>query len=533
MTNDEVCDALDLTGKLLELHGENPFKTKAYANASYKLGKLRYDFEGKTPADIEGIEGIGKGIASKIGELLETGTTSELQDLLGKTPPGIIEMFSVKGLGVKKVGQLWQELGIESVGELLYACNENRLVSLKGFGAKTQESIKASIEFRQANTQKLHYATVERLLPPLLEKLRSQRGLTMEVVGQVRRKCEVIDTIEILLDGEKTVNTVDIEQQLPVPVKYHVCTPETFAYHLVALTGTKEHLEAIDFKTVSPSGFATEEAVYRSLGFSLPEPETREGLHEIGCLKTKAWPALITTNDLKGILHNHSTYSDGVNTLKEMADYCRELGYSYFGICDHSRSAGYAGGLSIERVMEQQAEIDRLNAEYNGFTILKGIESDILGDGSLDYPEDVLKTFDFIVASVHSNLKMDEARATERLIRAIENPYTSILGHPTGRLLLARPGYPVDHKKIIDACAANKVSVELNAHPYRLDIDWRWMYYCMEKGVKVSINPDAHQKDGFHDMYYGVCVARKGLLTKEHCLNALSLNELLAIFAKR
>ncbi|MDI9339065.1 MAG: helix-hairpin-helix domain-containing protein [Sediminibacterium sp.] len=533
MTNDDVCEALELTGKLLELHGENPFKTKAYANAAYKLGKLRYDFEGKTLQDIESIEGIGKSIASKIAELLETGTTNELQGLLQKTPPGIIDLFSIKGLGVKKVSQLWQELGIESVGELLYACNENRLVSLKGFGAKTQDGIKGAIEFRQANTQKLHYATVERLLPAMLELLSKQQGLRAEVVGQVRRKCEVIDKIEILLNADKAINTDSIEAQLPVPVVYHICEPENYVYNLVALTGTGSHLEKIGFKSLAPGHFQSEKDVYKALGFPLPEPETREGLEEIKCLASGSWPQLIDTADLKGILHNHSTYSDGVNTLKEMADYCRELGYSYFGICDHSRSAGYAGGLSIDRVLEQQSEIDRLNAGYTDFTILKGIESDILGDGSLDYPEDVLKTFDFIVASIHSNLKMDEERATERLIRAIENPYTSILGHPTGRLLLARPGYPIQHRKVIDACAANKVSIELNAHPYRLDIDWRWIHCCMEKGVKVSINPDAHQKAGFHDMYYGVCVARKGLLTKEHCLNALSLTQLLKVFAKQ
>jgi DNA polymerase (family 10) len=215
-----------------------------------------------------------------------------------------------------------------------------------------------------------------------------------------------------------------------------------------------------------------------------------------------------------------------------MAGYCKDLGYEYLGICDHSKSAFYAQGLSIEKVLEQQKEIDKLNLTFSNFTVLKGIESDILNDGSLDYPDEILKTFDFIVASVHSNLKMNEEKATERLIKAIENPYTSILGHPTGRLLLARPGYPINHKKVIDACASNKVSVELNAHPYRLDIDWRWIWYCLEKNVKVSINPDAHHKDGFHDMYYGVCVARKGMLSKEFCLNTLPLSELLKEFKK-
>ena len=260
-------------------------------------------------------------------------------------------------------------------------------------------------------------------------------------------------------------------------------------------------------------------------------PELREGLQEAELAREGKLPELIQFSDLKGVLHNHTTYSDGVHTLKEMADHCKGLGYEYLGICDHSKTAVYANGLSIDRVLEQQLEIDRLNAGYQGFRIFKGIESDILGDGSLDYPEEILKTFDFVVASVHSNLKMSEEKATERLIKAIENPYTTILGHPTGRLLLARPGYPVDHKKIIDACAANRVSIELNAHPYRLDIDWRWIPYCLEKGVAVSVNPDAHHREGFQDMYYGICAARKGMLTRQTCLNAMGLQEFEAYLA--
>lgn len=533
MSNDEVCDALELTGKLMELHGENPFKTKAYANAAYKLGKLRYDFEGKTPSDIEAIEGIGKGISAKIIELLQNGTTKELQALLEKTPPGIIDMMGVKGLGVKKVGQLWQELSIESIGELLYACNENRLVGLKGFGEKTQNSIRESIEFKLANTQKHHYATIETLVKPLLTALKTQSDLLVEPLGQVRRKCEVIDRIDVLVGGTKTIDTTEIESKIPLPIHYHVCTANEFYYQLVALTATSEHLQQVKFDSLTTKHFTSEEEVYKTLQLPFMEPEIREGLQEVELARAGKLPQLIELTDLKGILHNHTTYSDGVHTLKEMGDYCQSLGYEYLGICDHSRSAGYAGGLNIDRVLAQQQEIDALNEKYSNFKILKGIESDILSDGSLDYPQDVLKTFDFIVASVHSNLKMDEQRATERLLKAIENPYTSILGHPTGRLLLARPGYPIDHKKIIDACAANKVSIELNAHPYRLDIDWRWIYYCIEKNVLVSINPDAHHKEGFHDMYYGVCAARKGLLSKEFCLNALGLEDLMKVFHKR
>ncbi len=534
MNNDTICDALEISGKLLELHNENPFKVKAYANASYKLSKLRYDFEGKTLKDIEGIEGIGKGIAAKIFELIETETTGELKELIEKTPEGVIQMLGVKGLGPKKVSLLWHELQIESVGDLLYACNENRLITLKGFGAKTQESVKQNIEFKLANVQKHHYATIEVLVKKLIESITEQQaGIEIMAVGQLRRKCDVIDKIEILIDAEKLADTSLLESQIPIPVNYIVCKPEEFHYYLFEYTGTPEHIEKTGFETIiTEKYFTDEEEIYSELNLQYIEPELREGLNEVDLAIEYNIPELVEFSDLKGILHNHSLYSDGVHSLKEMADYCKELGYKYFGICDHSKTAVYAQGLSIDAVLTQQKEIDKLNSSYSDFKILKGIESDILNDGSLDYPEEILKTFDFIVASIHSNFKMTEEQATIRLIKAIENPYTSILGHPTGRLLLARPGYPINHKKIIDACAANKVHIELNAHPYRLDIDWRWIPYCAEKGVKISINPDAHHKLGFHDMYYGVCAARKGMLTKEMCLNALNLEELILAFKK-
>lgn len=526
MTNDEITEALEITAKLMELHNENPFKTKAYTNAAFRLSKLRYDFEGKTKEEIEAIEGIGKGISSKIHDLMLTGTTPELSDLLEKTPAGVVEMLGLKGLGPKKVRQLWMELQTESVGELLYACNENRLVTLKGFGEKTQLQVKKSIEFRLANNNKFHYASVEKSVNTLLENVRrDHNGLQISVVGQVLRRCEVIDRIEVLVGSQSATDLSQYGAGFPLPVNYIFCDPAEFNYKLVEYSSTPEHLDKINFASLAGKNFENETQVYSALGLAFIEPELREGLEEVKLARENKLPELIRPADLRGVLHNHSTYSDGVHTLKEMGDYCQSLGYEYFGICDHSKTAVYANGLSIERVIEQQKEIDVLNAGYQGFTILKGIESDILNDGSLDYPDEVLKTFDFVVASVHSGLKMNEEKANSRLIRAIENPYTTILGHPTGRLLLARGGYPVDHKKIIDACAANGVSIELNAHPYRLDIDWRWIPYCMEKGVKVSINPDAHHKEGFNDMYYGICVARKGMLDRGHCLNALSLEE--------
>ena len=527
MINGQITDALDLTAKLMELHGENPFKTKAYTNAAYRLDKLRYDFENKTLKDIEAIEGIGKGIAAKIIELITTGTTAELTALYEKTPEGVIKLLGIKGLGPKKVRQLWQELEVESIGELLYACNENRLITLKGFGEKTQTQVKLNIEFTLASSNKFHYAAIEKPVNNLIEFiLEQQPELQIAVVGQLARKCEVIDKIEVLTDGELTIDVSEIEKAIPLKINYSYCVSAEFFYKQVELTATPQHLEKINFESLNTTEFYSDEEVYEALNLPYIEPELREGLTEVALAEQNKLPQLIELQDLKGILHNHCTYSDGVHTLREMADYCKELGYQYLGICDHSKSAFYANGMDIDKVLQQQKEVDTLNATYQNFKILKGIESDILNDGSLDYEEDILKTFDFIVASIHSNLKMNEEKATERLIKAIENPYTSILGHPTGRLLLARQGYPINHKKVIDACAANNVSIELNAHPYRLDIDWRWIPYCLNKGVMVSINPDAHHKQGYHDMYYGVCVARKGMLAKEMCLNSLSLNDL-------
>jgi len=300
-------------------------------------------------------------------------------------------------------------------------------------------------------------------------------------------------------------------------------------------TGNDEHVEAVKKRiTDDLDQPENEELIYTKAGLQFMKPEIREGDTFIKRAETNELPELISYNHLKGTLHNHSTWSDGVNTIEEMALYCRDtLKLEYLGMCDHSKSAFYAKGLSIERVLQQQEEIDHLNKKLNGFHIFKGIESDILNDGSLDYPDEILKKFDFIVASVHSNLKMDEEKATARIIKAIENPYTSILGHPTGRLLLSRKGYPIDYKKVIDACAANKVVIEINANPLRLDLDWRWHQYALEKGVMLSINPDAHRNEGFLDMHYGVIVGRKGGLYKEKCLNALSLHEIEHYFKEK
>jgi DNA polymerase (family 10) len=555
MENKPIARKLRLLSQLMELHEENPFKIKSIANAAFKVDKLPYPIAGKTFAELEKIDGIGKSTAGKITELLEKGIITELDDLLAKTPEGIVEMMGIKGIGPKKIAVIWRDLGIENIGELFYACNENRLVEAKGFGLKTQEEIRKVIEFNMASHGKFLYAKIEKEAKDYLELLKGIfPNALIEFAGEFRRYCEIINTLSIVLgtrDPEITFNTLlhsdtmhnvkadknhiigHLENGLTIEI---ICVEKRYYYReLFIQTGDDEHVKnVLDRASDTIDQPTSEELIYKKAGLEFILPELREGITFIEKAEKNALPQLISHHDLKGTLHNHSTWSDGINTVEEMALYCRdELKLEYLGMCDHSKSAFYAKGLSIERVLQQQEEIDHLNKKLNNFHIFKGIESDILYDGSLDYPDEILKRFDFIVASVHSILKMDEEKATSRLIKAIENPYTTILGHPTGRLLLSRNGYPINYKKVIDACAANKVVIEINANPLRLDLDWRWHQYALEKGVWLSINPDAHRREGFLDTYYGLLVARKGGLYKERCLNALSLQEIEKFFLKK
>lgn len=556
MENKTIARTLRFLSQLMELHEENPFKIKSIANAYFKVDKLPFALKDKPIEDIDKIEGIGKGLASKIIELLQTGELKELNEIIGQTPDGIIEMLGIKGIGPKKILIIWRALGIESIGELYYACNENRLIEAKGFGLKTQEEIKNAIEFKLAANGRFLYAQVEGFANSLFAQI-SEWLITVDnhsslgFAGQYRRACEIIDELEFVIGAE---NMENVQENLPLfkslsliagedaffatteaglRVKIFVADKADFYLEWFKQTGNSNHVEKV-LQLAGKGPFASENEIYSKAGLAFVEPELREDVDIIELAKTNQLPVLITNEDLKGSLHNHSTWSDGVHTLEQMAVYCKEvLNLEYFGICDHSKTAVYAKGLNEQRVFGQQQEIDELNKKLAPFKIFKGIESDILSDGSLDYSEEILKTFDFVVASVHSNLRMDEAKATNRLLKAIENPYTTILGHPTGRLLLSRAGYPIDYKKIIDACAANGVVIEINANPLRLDLDWRWHRYALEKGVLLSINPDAHRTDGFHDTRFGVLAARKGGLSADKCLNAFSLAEITAYFGRK
>ncbi|MBK9638872.1 MAG: DNA polymerase/3'-5' exonuclease PolX, partial [Bacteroidetes bacterium] len=354
---------------------------------------------------------------------------------------------------------------------------------------------------------------------------------------KINKSFEKLPSILFSIENSST-NQINLIASTGIPISIQFFPAAELIYQQWKSTGNNEHLaQCLALKSVEENQLkkcTSELEIYQTFGLPYIEPELREGRNEITrALDGNLPSALIELKDLKGILHNHSTYSDGKNTLKEMALACKNSGYEYLGICDHSKSAFYAGGLSIERVAEQQEEIKKLNIELAPFVIFSGIESDILTDGSLDYPEEILKSFDFIVASVHSGLRMDVDKATMRLIAAIKNPYTTILGHPTGRLLLSRAAYPIDHEKVIDACAKYNVVIELNAHPYRLDLDWRWIEYAISKGVKISINPDAHSTEGYKDMYFGVCVGRKGFLTAKETFNAQNREDINKYFQDR
>jgi DNA polymerase (family 10) len=516
MTNKEIAKSFQLLGELMELHGENPFKIRSYQNAYLTLRKLDRPLGDMQEDEIAAIKGIGAAISGKIKELLETGKMNTLERYKSMTPEGVQAMLEVPGLGPKKIQVLWKDLGVESAGELMYAVNENRLLELKGFGLKTQEDLRKKLEFFQRSQHLFHYATAEEEAAFLLESLRkSLPGRRIELTGALRRKANVVEQIELLVEGEETPVSLP---ETPLTTAVYFAPAERFGSTLMNTTGGE--LVWTELAGKYP-GCADEEALFAAAGLPFVAPELRDNPRAIQWARAGEMPRLVEASDLKGLLHAHSTWSDGVHSLREMALQARELGYEYLGITDHSQSAFYANGLKEDRVLAQWAEIDALNAELAPFRIFKGTESDILNDGRLDYPYDLLAGFDFIIASVHSNLRMDEEKATKRLIAAIEHPRTSILGHPTGRLLLSREGYPIDHRKVIDACAANGVAIELNANPYRLDLDWTWIPYARDKGVMIAINPDAHSKNGMLDMHFGLCSARKGGLTREGCLNAM------------
>lgn len=535
--NSTIADNFSLLSKLMDIHGENSFKAKSFANAAFTVEKLTTSLQDMPTDEIAKIKGIGESISKSIQEMLQTEQWSLLDTYLEKTPPGILEMMKIKGLGPKKIASIWNDLEVESLGELLYACNENRLMLLKGFGQKTQDSVKQSIEFYFSNRDRYLFAEVEALANELEKDIQTRLApAAASLTGQIRRQEIIIDEIELVVDASpelihEKLNTLTLIEETPhsllfrhaqkVKVRVYPSAIDDFGKSLFLTTATPAFIESF-FAAGGAAGVtpgATEEEIFSQANLPYLPPCLRND----GRMLQVQQPAdLITPQDIKGIIHSHSTWSDGQHSLEEMALAAKAQGFEYLVISDHSRSAFYANGLSIERIAEQHAQIDALNQQLAPFRIFKSIEADILNDGSLDYPDEMLASFDLVIASVHSNLKMSEEKAMSRLLKAIENPYTTILGHMTGRLLLSRNGYPVDHRRIIDACAEHNVVIELNAHPRRLDIDWEWIPYAREKGVLLSIDPDAHSIEGYKDIYYGTLAARKGGLTADGNLSSYS-----------
>jgi DNA polymerase (family 10) len=562
MKNREIAKVFKNMALLMELHEENEFKIKAIKNIEDTLENIATEIDGKSVEDIEAL-GLSKSASQKIVELTSTGNITDLANLLAKTPPTLLKLFEIKGLGAKKVRTLWKTLEIESLEQLKEACLNNKIGEAKGFGEKTQENILSNILFIENNASMLRFDQAELLSEELQAAIQKISGvLAVEVAGEMARKAEVIATLKLLV-ACKQVDTVFEELQNHVlletdtqkiglycwrgrhiasdfSVEIYVYPHQIPASELYIHSAQEKHLEKIMsngksiFQNLYQSKLSSQIEIQERLGIPYVIPEMREGIIEFDTYQKNPHFKAIEIEDLKGALHNHSTYSDGSNTLLEMASKCQAMGLEYFGIADHSKSGNfYNGGMYEEKVMQQHKEIDSLNQTLRPFKIFKGIEVDILALGQLDYSDEILATFDYVVASIHANLNMDIEKATQRLIKAIEHPSTTILGHACGRLLLRREGYPLDYTKIIDACASNGVSIEINANPMRLDMDWRYVIKALEKEIVICINPDAHHVDGLEDMKYGVNVARKAGLTPEMTLNAWPLERVEAYFKRK
>ncbi|MEO6718743.1 MAG: helix-hairpin-helix domain-containing protein [Ferruginibacter sp.] len=547
MDNYQIADSFSLLAKLMDIHNENSFKAKSYASAAFTIEKLPIQLS-ETPADkLFSIRGIGESTGKKVIELLQTGELKQLNEIIEKTPPGVMEMLKIKGIGPKKISTIWKEMEIETIGELLYACEENRLKLFKGFGEKTQQNVIETIEYYLKSKGSFLFAQIkpmEETIKNFFIELFGENKIAL--TGSYKRQLEIISEMEIVIDDtidniENKITTIDdfkLQEKIDDELLYksgtglrfrlYSCDQNSFIKQAFIKGCSPEFASAFvtQFGAIDYNACNNDEDIFIAAGINYIPACQRENIDVIEKAKHEPLPSLLQPSDIKGIIHSHSNWSDGGNTLEEMANGAIAKGLEYLVISDHSKTAFYAHGLEVERIKEQHILIDELNTKLAPFKIFKSIESDILNDGSLDYPNAVLATFDLVIASIHSNLKMNEEKAMLRLINAIENPYTTILGHMTGRLLLSRRGYPVDHRKIIDACAANQVVIELNAHPNRLDIDWRHLDYALKKNVLISIDPDAHSVHGFADIQYGVMVAQKAMLTKERNLSSFSLQEL-------
>jgi len=566
MTKDQVCTILEEIALLLELKGENVFKFRAYQNAVRALELFTGDFstlaqEGHLPK----IDGIGKAIAEKITELVQTGKLPYHEELKAEFPPEIFDLFEIQGLGAKKIKALNDQLGVSSIPLLEKACREKMVETLPGFGEKTQEKLLAAIELHHAHAKLARRGKVAPIAEAILEMMRTHPDVTrLSLAGSYRRAKEVLGDLDLVVSSKYPESVMNGFASLPeidsillrgptkmsvrlksgIQCDLRVVSDAEYPFALNYFTGSKEHnvelrnraltlgwtlneyrLASVD-ETKSPPCIRDETELYQALDLAYIPPELRENTGELEAAAQNRLPKLIEWSNLRGTFHNHTTASDGKNTLQEMVDAADELGLDYLGIADHSKSSVQANGLSEERLLNQLAEIRALQQAGSPVRIFTGVECDILKDGSLDFADDLLSQLDYVVASVHSSFTLSEEEMTARIIRAMENRYVTMLGHLTGRILLTREPYAVNIPKLIDCAAATGTWIELNANPYRLDMDWRWWHLAKDKGVKCVINPDAHQTKGLLDLFYGVGIARKGWLTRNDVMNCLPLSEI-------
>jgi len=564
-----IIEILKEIGTLLEIKGENPFKTNAYFNAAKTLSVTENLDDIIKTKRLKQIKGIGEALSQKIEEYSETGRIAYYEELKKEIPPSLIELTAIPNLGPKKIKILYDELRITNAGELEYACKENRLVTLSGFGEKTQKKILKGIEFIKMHKGEFLYGDVFGISEVIRDRFKTiVKPEFVEICGSIRRKREVVKNVDILVCGEDRERLSSFFVSMPeieevtlkgdtkiscrlitgIEADLRMVSEAEFSFALLYFTGSKEHnirLRDISkkkgwnlneyglFDGDNPIYLHSEEEIYRALNLSYIPPELREDMGEIEAAEEGMLPDLVMLDDIKGVFHIHTEFSDGMDSVEKMAYAAREMGFSYIGVSDHSKSAYYAGGLKVDDIYRQWEIIDELNESNKNFHIFKGIESDILPDGSLDYDEKILEGFDFVIASIHSNFNLKKDDQMKRILKAIENPYTNMLGHPTGRLLLSRDGYDVDMRTIIDAAAEYNVIIELNASPYRLDIDWRHLRYAKEKGVLISINPDAHSAGGLIEVLYGIGIARKGWQEKKDILNTRTVLEIKDIFKNK
>src|SRR5947209_6165976 len=582
MDKNQIANILEEVAGLLELkEGSNPFEGRAYQNAARAVSALDGDIEQLTrEGKLKGIPGLGSTIVKRIEELVNTGHMAFYEELQATTPPIKLEMMRIPGVGPKKINAIYNELHVNSIAELEQAIREDKVAHLPGFGKKTQDNILQGIAFLTQHAGRFLYPVAEEEAERIRAALASLPEIVrLEVGGSLRRRRETVKDIDMVASvaddapDEARRKIMDFFTSQPsiqaitgkgdtkssvilgsgIAMDLRVVKDSQFPYTLHHFTGSKEHhiplrRRALSMNmTINDYGLfkgkepnlelvpcKDEADIYAALGMAYIEPEMREDMGEIEAAVQHTLPVLVQESDLRGVLHAHSTWSDGQNTLREMAEACIARGFSYLGITDHSKAAAYAGGLTEERLRQQAEEIDRLNEEFAGrLYILKGIECDILRDGTLDFADEVLARLDFVVASIHSNFNLPPEEQTQRMLRAISDPYVDIIGHPTGRILLGRAGYVLDMEAVIDAAAAHNVCIEVNANPARLDLDWRYLHKARDKGMKIPLNPDAHTLAGLDDMRYGIGVARKGWLGATDVLNTMETETLRAFFQTR